>query len=218
MMEPPACADWRMHSEDEQRPHPDGRYRSLRSRLIVGPSHLSRNVAVEREEEPHRLVAGIGGRSEHARAPAVDHGDAVRAPVPRCRFGDAAGSGAAMHPDVLDPELKALAHRCLGVLGPGRDHHCLDAAGNGAQIVVGGVAFDVVGVWIDCEDVVAADTQPIVADIAARVPRLSRNAGDGDALVPKKLSGGILDCGHVELLTGIVKSVPLHPLATKSTQ
>ena len=51
-------------------------------------------------------------------------------PYAVARLGDAAGAGAAVHPDVLDPELGALAHRLLGDLRPGADHDRLDAAGD----------------------------------------------------------------------------------------
>src|SRR5215204_6329255 len=187
------------------------RSRVFLSRAALGPSHLSWNVATEREEEPHRLVARIGCRSEHAWAAAVDHGDAVRAAQLSCSFGDAAGSGAAVHPCLPDPELDALAHRCLGMLGPGRDHHRLDTARDRPQVVVGGVAFDLVGVWIDGEDVVAAVAQPVVDDIPTMVSRRARDAGDGDALVPEELGGSSLDCGHLDLLTGIIGPYPSIP-------
>src|SRR5438874_12745442 len=49
--------------------------------------------------------------------------------VLRRGVGDAAGARAAVHPYVLDAELCALAHRLVGDLGPGSDHHRLDAAG-----------------------------------------------------------------------------------------
>ena len=42
-------------------------------RLVHAPWHVARHG----EHEPHRLVAGIGGGAEHARAAALDHRDAV---------------------------------------------------------------------------------------------------------------------------------------------
>jgi hypothetical protein len=61
-----------------------------------------------------------------------------------------------VHPDALDPELDALAHRPVGGLRSCRDHDCLDAVRDRAEIVVGRVALDLVGVRVDGEDVVAA--------------------------------------------------------------
>jgi Stress up-regulated Nod 19 len=42
-----------------------------------------------------------------------------------------------VHPDVLDAELGALAHRRFGALGRRRDYDRLDAARNRAQILIG---------------------------------------------------------------------------------
>src|SRR5215218_1359490 len=81
---------------------------------LVISGDLSRYVTVEREDEPHRLVADVGGGVEHARAAAVDHGDAVLAAVPRGRVRDAAGAEGAVHPHVLDPKVGAFTHRRFG--------------------------------------------------------------------------------------------------------
>src|SRR5215207_4921977 len=78
---------------------------------LVISGDLSWDVALEREDEPHRLVANVGRRVEHARAAAVDHGDAALAAVLSGGVRDTAGAEGAMHPHVLDPELGALAHR-----------------------------------------------------------------------------------------------------------
>jgi hypothetical protein len=48
-------------------------------------------------------------------------------------FRDAAGPRPAMHPNVLDSELGALAHRLLGDVRSGADDDRLDAARNSAQ-------------------------------------------------------------------------------------
>ena len=105
--------------------------------------------------DTHRLVAAIGGGIEHARAAAVDHRDALLAAVVGRRLGDAPGAGSAVHPDMLDGEVGALAHRCFGGLGSGSDHDRIDAAGDRAQVAVAAIAFDLVGVRIDGEDVIA---------------------------------------------------------------
>ena len=47
------------------------------SLLLHAPWHVARHG----EHEPHRLVTGIPGGAEHARAPALDHGDAMLAAV-----------------------------------------------------------------------------------------------------------------------------------------
>src|SRR6476659_8897158 len=131
------------------------------SDLLWG-SDLPWNVARQREDEAHCLVARIGRWAEHARAAAVDHGDTVLATVRRRALRHAPGSGTTLHPDVLDPELVAFAHRLLGVLGPCADHDRLDLAGNRVQVAVGTVALDLLGVWIDGEDLVATLPQALV--------------------------------------------------------
>ena len=68
---------------------------------------LSRDIALEREEESHRLVPAISGRLEHARIGAVDHRDVPLPAILRRRLGDAPCAGAAVHPDVLDAEVRA---------------------------------------------------------------------------------------------------------------
>ena len=127
----------------------------LRRRRRPRWSDLPRDVAGQGQQRPHHLVAAVRGRAEHARAAAVDHGDAVLAAVLGGGWRDAAGAGAAVHPHVRDPELGALAHRALGPLGPGADDHAVDAAGDRAQVVVAAVALDLVGVRVDREDLVA---------------------------------------------------------------
>src|SRR5215207_10997306 len=89
------------------------------SDLVVISGDLSWDAAPEREDEAHRLVADVGGGVEHARAAAVDHGDAVVAAVLSGGVRDAAGAEGAMHPHVLDPQVGTLAHRLVGGLGPG---------------------------------------------------------------------------------------------------
>src|SRR5919197_6458400 len=130
--------------------------------LVVISGDQSWDVAVEREDESHRLVADVGGGVEHARAAAVDYGDAALAAVLGGGVRDAAGAEGAMHPDVLDPELRALAHRLLGGLGPRSDHDRVHAAGDRAQVVVRAVALDLVGVGVYREDLVPALAQALV--------------------------------------------------------
>ena len=52
------------------------------------------------------------------------------------------------------------------MLGPGRDHDRIDAARDRAQVVISTVAFDLVGVRIDREDLVAALSKALVDDVA----------------------------------------------------
>ena len=75
------------------------------------------------------------------------------------------------HPDPLDPELGALAHRFVGELGTGADHDGLDAARDRSEVVVGPVALDLVGVRVDGEDLIAAVAQPLVDGVAAVAAR-----------------------------------------------
>src|SRR6266508_6287545 len=103
-------------------------------------SHLLRHVAGE--HAAHDPVSKIGGGREHQRTPSVDHRDAVLAAVLSGGVGDAATTGAPMHPDVLDAELGALVHGVLGDLGPCSDHHCLDPAGDRFQILIAAIPLD----------------------------------------------------------------------------
>src|SRR6478609_1879472 len=79
------------------------------SRLL----HLPRAVASESEEDPHHLVAAIGGGVEHAGAAAVNDGNSMLAAVGGRRRRDASSAGAAVHPYVLDADVRTLAHRCF---------------------------------------------------------------------------------------------------------
>jgi hypothetical protein len=85
-------------------------------------------VTVEREDEAHRLVPEVCGGVEHARAAAVDDGDAALPSVRGGRLRDAARAEGAVHPDVLDAELGALAHRLLGNIRPRSDYDGINAA------------------------------------------------------------------------------------------
>src|SRR5512133_3267024 len=95
-----------------------------------------RDVARQGEDKAHRLVTGISSGVEHARTTAVDHRDAALPAIRGRGLGDAAGAGAAVHPDVLDPEFGALEHRLVGDLGPRADHDSVDAARDRVEIVV----------------------------------------------------------------------------------
>ena len=134
---------------------------------------LSRDVAGEREDHAHRLVPEVSRRTEHARAAAVDHGDPLLSAVVRRRLGDASSAWAAVHPNVLDPELSALTHRLFGDLRPGADHDRLDTAGNRAEIVIGTITLDLVGVRIHRERLVAALAKALVDDVAPVTTRVS---------------------------------------------
>jgi hypothetical protein len=106
-----------------------------------------------------------------------------------------------VHPDVLDAELGALAHRLLGALGPRSDHDRLDAARDRTQVVVRAVALDLACVGVDREHLVAALAQTLVDGVAAVALGLPRNAGHGDSLVTQELCGGFLDRCHRRLLS-----------------
>src|SRR5829696_5382187 len=160
----------------------EARRRRLRPPPLLWRSDPSRDVAGEGEDRAHRLVARIGGRSEHARAAAVDHRDAVLAAVVGRLLRDAPVAGTPVHPDVPDPELGALVDRALGALGPGADDDAVDPAGNLAQVVVAAVALDLVRVRVDGEDLVAPLAQALVDDVAAVVLGLPGDTGDGDSL------------------------------------
>jgi hypothetical protein len=97
---------------------------------------------------------------------------------------------------VLDPEFGALAHRLLGDLRPRSDHDRLDASGYRTQVVIAAVAFDLVRVRVDGEDLVAALAQAPVHDVAPVTLRLSGDAGHGDPLVGQELGCGVLDRWH----------------------
>jgi hypothetical protein len=98
-----------------------------------------------------------------------------------------------VHPDLLDPELDALAHRLVGGLGSCSDHDRVDTAGDRLQVVIRPVALDLVGVRVDGEDLVASLAQAPVDDVAAVVSRRSRYSGDGHAPVTEEFRRGILD-------------------------
>ena len=101
-----------------------------------------------------------------------------------------------MHPHVLDPKLCALVHRLVGDLRPGSDHDRLDPAGDRAQVVVGAIAFHLVGVGVDGEDLVAAVAQALVYDVAAVVFGIPGDAGYCDSPVTQKLRCRFLDRCH----------------------
>jgi hypothetical protein len=154
--------------------------------------HAPGYVAGQGQHEAHRLVTGIGGGVEHARAPTLDHGDAVLAAILGSCFRHASRAGPAVHPDTLDAQLGALAHGGLGCLGLGSDQYPVDAAGDRRQVVVAGVAFDVVGVGVHREDLVAPLPQAPVHRVAAVSLRFARDPGDRDPLAGQELGCGLL--------------------------
>jgi hypothetical protein len=112
------------------------------------------------------------------------------------RLGDAPGTGAAVHPHVLDAEVGALAHRLFGDLGPGCDHDRVDAAGDRAQVAVARIALDLVRVRVDGEDLVAPPPKALVHDVASVILRLSGDARDRHPLAGQKLPCGLFDLRH----------------------
>ena len=93
-------------------------------------------------------MTGIRRGVEHARAAAIDHGDAVLTTILSGCLRHASCTEGSMHPDMLDAEVGALAYGRLGRLGLCSDHHPVDATGYGPQIVVAGIAFDGVGMRV----------------------------------------------------------------------
>ena len=70
-----------------------------------------------------------------------------------------------MHPDMFDTETGTFTHGGFCGLGPGPDHHRIDPAGDRLQVVEAPVAFDLVGVGVDREHLIAAGAQPLVDDL-----------------------------------------------------
>src|SRR6516225_11091626 len=186
--------------------------------LLLGeplPSHLFWDVAAHREHQTHRLVPEVGGLAEHARAAAVDYGNALLAAVARGRLGDAPGAGATVHPNVVDAELGTLAHRLLGDLGPGRDHDRIDTIGDRAQIVVAPVPLDLLGVRVDREHLVSPLAKALVDDVAPMILRMPRDARDRHPLVGQKLRRRLLNLLHPHPLLRDWLSTQRHPAAAQ---
>src|SRR4051812_19989074 len=102
-----------------------------------------------RKQQPHDLVAEVCRRVEHEWTTTVDHRDAMLTAVGSGRGVDAAFAVGAMHPHVLDAELRALSHRALSLLGRGRDDDGLDTSGDAPQVVIAAGALDLLGVRVD---------------------------------------------------------------------
>ena len=113
------------------------------------------------------------------------------------RLRDAPLAGAAVHPDVLDPEVGALVHGVLGALGPGPDDDAVDATGDLAQVVVAAVALDGVRIRVDCEDLITPLAQALVDDVAAVVLGRARDSGHGDSLAGQELCRCVFDALHL---------------------
>src|SRR5262245_28728198 len=164
-----------------------------------GPNDRSdrlRHLAGAGEDEPHDLVAGVGGRLEHQRAAAVDDGHAALAAIDGGGVADAPIPERAVHPHLVDAERLALADRGLGPVGPRGDDDRVDAAGDVVQRGIAPVALDLLRVGIDGEDLVAAVPQPLVDDVAAVVLRVARHTGDRDPVLGEERGRSFLDGGH----------------------
>src|SRR5215217_2098320 len=159
------------------------------------------DVAIQREDYAHELVTQIGGGIEHARATAVDHRDAVLPSVVGRRFGDAAGAGTAVHPDMLDPEPGALAHRLLGDLWARSYYDRLDVARDRAQVVIAGVTFNLLRVRVDGERLVSSLPKASINNIASVVLGVSRDPGHSHPPAGQELGRGLLDRWHILLLS-----------------
>ncbi|HYU76222.1 MAG TPA: hypothetical protein VEL31_26415, partial [Ktedonobacteraceae bacterium] len=112
------------------------------------------------------------------------------------RLGDATRAERPMHPHVLNAEIGALAHGRLGGLGSSSDHDPVNATGYRFQIVVAGIAFDVVGIRVDGEDLVAPLPQTLVHNVAAVSLGFPRHAGHSDSLLCEELGCGFLHLLH----------------------
>src|SRR5215212_12113033 len=152
---------------------------------------LFRDVAIEREYKAHDLVTQISGRIKHARATTLYNRDAVLASIVGRRFGDTAGTGTAVHPDVLDPKLGTLAHRLLGDLRARSDHDRLYAPRDRAQIVIGRVTFNLVCVRVYGEHLISALFKASVDDIGTVVLGCSSDPGDGHPPVGQEIGGSL---------------------------
>src|SRR5215207_2220188 len=163
-------------------------------------SYLLGDLAGPGEHEAHRLVPQIGRRVEHQRATTIDHGDPVLAAVFGGRVRDASRPERAMHPHLLDAEIRALPHSRLGSCRRRSDDHGLDTARDRLQVVVATIAFDLVGVRVDREHLVATIPQPLVHDVAAVILRRPGYASHRDALVGQELRRGLFHREHDCLL------------------
>src|SRR5262245_45164093 len=119
---------------------------------VPAGSDLLRHLAAV--HDPHDSVSEVGGRPEHQRTAAIDHGDAMLPAVVGGGDRHAARAGAPMHPHVLDSQLGTLAHGLVRKLGPGSDHYGLYATRDRLQVLIGHVSLDLTGVRVDCEHVV----------------------------------------------------------------
>jgi hypothetical protein len=161
-------------------------------------------------------VANICRRLEHQRATAVNHTDAVVSP-PGCRCGgNAAGSEGVVHPNLSDAEVGALTYRGQRVLRASSHHYCLNATGNRLQVMKAPIAFDLVGVRVDRENLVSKLTQATVYGIGGVGLGFPRNARDRDTLLGEKFTGGFFD-GHALPLDGASGFLGSHSNAERTT-
>src|SRR5215207_1233948 len=76
------------------------------------------------------------------------------------------------------------------------DHDRIDPTGNRLQVAIASVAFDLVCVRVDREDLVTTLAKPLVHDVAAVILRIPGNSGHRDPPVGEELRGSLLDCRH----------------------
>src|SRR6266849_4163406 len=99
----PACEPF----DGETVPRGDVRALANASTTSNPPGHCAR----QREDKPHRFVGAIVDRLEHQRATAGNDVDVMPPAILGCGCANAAAVDRAMHPDVFDSELDALADR-----------------------------------------------------------------------------------------------------------
>src|SRR5262249_24160149 len=125
------------------------------------------DLAGESAYETHDVVRDVRRRIEHQRAAAIDHVDAPLAAVGGSGFGDAALSNGPMHPDVLDAEVGAFAHRGFSDRRSRPNHDSSNATRDRGQVVIAAIAFELVRVGVDREDLIAPLSQAPIDNVGS---------------------------------------------------
>ena len=139
-------------------------------------SDLPRDAAGQGKHETHRLVSQVGGGVEHAWAAPIDYLDPMCPTVFGGLIRHAPLAKGPVHPHMLDAMVGALPHGVLGDLRPGTDQHRVHAIWDRLHIGKAGVTFDLVGVGVEGEHLIAAVTEPLTL---TNLSRIAEQAGDG---------------------------------------
>jgi len=160
------------------------------------------HIAHQPPETAHYPVPKIGIQ-ELRRAGAGDDLDALLA-ADRYRIlrdaGDAfhqPGLGAhhAVHPDVLHTQIDALPDNFFGHFGTREDENGIRFFGGGGQIRVTGIAFELIGFWVDGVVGITGILEFLVIQIATRFARF-RGADNGDLLLGEEVLGHVVNFCH----------------------